>query len=68
MQDLGIDRVAERRRAEVQVVMTPQKSPPPPEILLRGFFRSQSGFQLPLASVQVRVTLVAIREVGFPSE
>ena len=31
-----------------------------------GFRRSQFGVQSPLASIHVRVTLVAMRDVGLP--
>src|SRR5262245_35797745 len=34
--------------------------------LASGFRRSQFGIQSPLASIHVRVTLVAIRDVGLP--
>src|SRR5215510_11513685 len=49
-----------------RLLMVPQKSPVGPKSCCCGFVRSQSGFQLPLRSVHVRVTLVAMRDVGLP--
>ena len=49
-----------------RLLMTPQKSPAGPKSCVCGLRRSQSGFQLPLRSVHVRVTLVAMRDVGLP--
>ena len=52
--------------------MVPQKSGPPSPYLavvgpcVSGFFRSQSGTQSALASVHVRVTFAAMRDVGLP--
>src|SRR5688572_6241889 len=49
-----------------RLLMMPQKSPAGPKSCGCGFRRSQSGAQLPLRSVHVLVTLVAIRDVGLP--
>src|SRR5687768_3263159 len=49
-----------------RLLMTPQKSPVGPKSCGCGFERLQSGFQLPLRSVQVLVTFVASRDVGLP--
>src|SRR5215510_1262621 len=49
-----------------RLLMMPQKSPDGPKSCGCGFARSQSGIQLPLRSVHVLVTLVAMREVGLP--
>src|SRR6185295_10149024 len=49
-----------------RLLMTPQKSPLGPKSCVFGFERLQSGFQSPLRSVQVLVTLVASRDVGLP--